>query len=83
MKSASNGDVLNSSLQVLHVHVLLGSPLGTSHIVQTSFGAELPSGKLPTTRGGGFPGSIFQWYYLHGYEASIHWGDHSRSKFPH
>ena len=34
MKSASNGDVLNGSLQVLHVHVLLITPLGTGHMAQ-------------------------------------------------
>ena len=34
MKSASNGDVLNGSLQMLHVHVLLVSPLGASHMAQ-------------------------------------------------
>ena len=34
MKSASNGDVLNGSLQVLHIHVLLVAPLGTSHMAQ-------------------------------------------------
>lgn len=34
MKSASNGDVLDGSLQVLHVHVLLISPLGASHMAQ-------------------------------------------------
>ena len=34
MKLASNGDVLNSRLQVLHVHVLLVAPLGTSHMAQ-------------------------------------------------
>ena len=36
MKSASNGDVLNGSLQMLHVHVLLVSPLGASHMAQSS-----------------------------------------------
>ena len=36
MKSASNGDVLNGSLQVLHIHVLLVSPLGASHMAQSS-----------------------------------------------
>ena len=34
MKSASNGDVLNSRLQVLHVHVLLAAPLGAGHMSQ-------------------------------------------------
>ena len=32
MKSASNGGVLNSRLQVLHVHVLLAAPLGAGHM---------------------------------------------------
>ena len=34
MKSASNGGILNGSLQVLHVHVLLVAPLGTSHMTE-------------------------------------------------
>ena len=34
MKSASNGGILNGSLQVLHVHVLLVAPLSTSHMAQ-------------------------------------------------
>ena len=34
MKSASNGGILNGSLQMLHVHVLLVAPLGTSHMAQ-------------------------------------------------
>ena len=34
MKSASNGGILNCSLQVLHIHVLLVAPLGTSHMAQ-------------------------------------------------
>ncbi len=34
MKSASNGGVLNGGLQVLHIHVLLVAPLGTSHMAQ-------------------------------------------------
>ena len=34
MKSASNGDVLNGSLQVHHVHVLLVAPLGAGHMAQ-------------------------------------------------
>ena len=33
MKSASNGDVLNGSLQVLHIHILLVAPLG-DHMAQ-------------------------------------------------
>ncbi len=31
MKSADNGDVVQSRLQVLHVHVLPAAPLGTCH----------------------------------------------------
>ena len=34
MKSASNGGILNGILQVLHIHVLLVAPLGTSHMAQ-------------------------------------------------
>ena len=34
MKSASKGDVLKGSLQMLYVHVLLVSPLGASHMAQ-------------------------------------------------
>ena len=34
MKSASNGGILSSRLQVLHVHVLLVATLGTSHMAQ-------------------------------------------------
>ena len=34
MRSASNGSVLNGSLQVLHLHVLLVAPLGASHMAQ-------------------------------------------------
>ena len=34
MQSASNGGVLKGRLQVLHVHVLLIAPLGTSHMAQ-------------------------------------------------
>ena len=34
MKSASNGDVLNGSLQMLHIHVLLVAPLGAGHMAQ-------------------------------------------------
>ena len=35
MKSASNGGILKSRLQVLHIHVLLVVPLGTSHMAQS------------------------------------------------
>ena len=34
MKSASNGGILNSGLQMLHIHVFLVAPLGASHIAQ-------------------------------------------------
>ena len=34
MKSADNGGILKGRLQVLHVHVLLVAPLGTSHMAQ-------------------------------------------------
>lgn len=34
MKSSSNGGILKGHLQVLHVHVLLISPLGASHMAQ-------------------------------------------------
>ena len=50
MKSAGNEGVVQSRLQVLHVHVFLAAPLGACHMAQTSIGAELPSGNVPTTR---------------------------------
>lgn len=34
MKSASNGGILNGSLQMLHVHVFLVAPLSTSHMAE-------------------------------------------------
>ena len=34
MKSAGNGGVIQSRLQVLHVHVFLVAPLGTRHVAQ-------------------------------------------------
>ena len=34
MKSVSNGGVLKGNLQMLHVHVLLVAPLGTSYMAQ-------------------------------------------------
>ena len=34
MKSANNRGILKGSLQVLHIHVLLVAPLGTSHMAQ-------------------------------------------------
>lgn len=36
MKSASDGGILKSRLQVLHVYVLLVAPLGTGHMAQPS-----------------------------------------------
>ena len=36
MESARNGGVLKGRLQVLHVHVFLVAPLGTSHMAQPS-----------------------------------------------
>ena len=36
MKSASNGGILNGSLQVLHIHVLLVAPLGACYMAQPS-----------------------------------------------
>ena len=44
MKSASNGGVLKGSLQVLHVHVLLVTPLGAGHMTQS--GADQYEGKV-------------------------------------
>ena len=35
MKLASNGGILNGSLQVLHVHVLFVAPLGAGHMAQS------------------------------------------------
>jgi hypothetical protein len=34
MKSASNGGVLNGSLQVLHVHVFLATPLSSGYMAE-------------------------------------------------
>ena len=34
MKSASNGGILKGGLQMLHVHVLLATPLRTGHMTQ-------------------------------------------------
>ena len=34
MKSAGNGDVVQSRLQVLHVHVFLVAPLGARHMAE-------------------------------------------------
>lgn len=53
MKSAGKEGTLNGSLQELHIYVLLVAPLGAGHMAhqaQTSVRAELPYGKLPTTR---------------------------------
>ena len=44
MKSASDGGVLKSSLQVLHVHVLLVAPLGAGHMAQP--GADKHEGRV-------------------------------------
>lgn len=44
MKSASNGGILNSSLQMLHIHVLLVAPLGTGHMSQP--GADKHEGRI-------------------------------------
>ncbi len=44
MKSASNGDVLHGSLQVLHIHVLLVAPLGAGHMAQP--GADKHEGRV-------------------------------------
>ena len=41
MKSANNRGILKGSLQVLHIHVLLVAPLGTSHH-HTGAAADLP-----------------------------------------
>ena len=35
MKSAGNRGVVQSRLQVLHVHVLLVAPLGTRHVAES------------------------------------------------
>ena len=34
MKSAGNRDVVQSRLQMLHIHVLLVAPLGSSHVAK-------------------------------------------------
>ena len=34
MKSAGNGNVFQSRLQVLHIHVLFVAPLGAGHMAQ-------------------------------------------------
>ena len=44
MKSASNGGVPKSRLQVLHVHVLLVAPLGAGHMAQP--GADQHEGRI-------------------------------------
>ena len=44
MKSASNGDFPNGSLQMLHIHVLLVAPLGTGHMSQP--GADKHEGRI-------------------------------------
>ena len=45
MKSAGNGGVVQSRLQVLHVHVLLIAPLGTCHMAQP--GTDQHQGGIP------------------------------------
>ncbi len=45
MKSASNEGALKGRLQVLHVHVLLVAPLGTSHMAQP--GTYQHEGRVP------------------------------------
>ena len=49
MKSASNGGILNGSLQVLHIHVLLVAPLGTGHMAQA--GADQHEGGVAIREG--------------------------------
>ena len=53
MKSVGNRGVVQSRLQILHIHVLFVAPLGTPlrSLAQTSIGVEFPSGNIPTTRG--------------------------------
>ena len=45
LKSAGNGGVVQSRLQVLHVHVFLVAPLGTRHVAQS--GADQHQGGIP------------------------------------
>ena len=49
MKSASNGGVLNGSLQVLHIHVLLVAPLGAGHMAQP--GTDQHEGRVAIREG--------------------------------
>lgn len=50
MKLASNGDIVNDSLQVLHVQVLFWVPATSPSRAQANMRAELSPGKLPTPR---------------------------------
>ena len=45
MRSAGNGDVVQSRLQVLHVHVFLVAPLGARHVAKS--GADQHQGGVP------------------------------------
>ena len=40
MKSAGNRGVVQSRLQVLHVHVFLAAPLGARHVAGTQWGSK-------------------------------------------
>lgn len=55
MKSASNGGVLRSGLQVLHVHVLLVAPLGAGHMAQP--GADQHEGGVAVRETAHYTGS--------------------------
>ena len=55
MKSASNGGVLQGSLQVLHVHVFLVAPLGAGHMAQA--GTDQHEGGVAIREGAHHPGS--------------------------
>ena len=45
MKSAGNRGVVQSRLQVLHVHVFLVAPLGARHVAKS--GADQHQGRVP------------------------------------
>ena len=45
MKSAGNEGVVQSRLQVLHIHVLLVAPLGACHVAES--GADQHQGGVP------------------------------------
>ena len=56
MKSAGNGGVVQSRLQVLHVHVFLAAPLGARHVAQPRsdqpcYGAAKQRHDVPAGRG--------------------------------